>query len=131
MEKGLKTLRSHGRSANRKHKGGNQEDDYDDDMDDTDFHDSGLGPDLNPGDQIPKDLQNRYSITGQHDQQPPFSGAVSGAPSVYSGGFSSCGLSSAPSYGTGSVASSTSNTNTPGTLPGIASIFEGTPVTRY
>lgn len=46
MKIGLKTLRSQGRSVTRQHKGSNQEDSDDDDID-SGYHDSGLGPDMN------------------------------------------------------------------------------------
>jgi len=141
MEKGLKTLRSHGRSATRKQKGGNQGDD-DDNMNDADFDDSGLGPDLNPGDDNSKVAQNNYPGVGHHDHHHPFSDGVSRAHSMHSGAFSSGGHSSACSYRTASGSSSIMHTphpqhpqphlqSSPETLPGIAAILESTPVSRY
>ncbi len=135
MEKGLKNLRSHSRSANRKHRGNTLENDDDEDIENKEFIDSGLGPDLNPGDDVSRDHRNRYSGASQHDQQHPFSGGVSGPPSIYSGR-----ISSAPSCQTSSVASSISYRNTPqqhqqslpDTLPGFAETFHDiVPVSRY
>ena len=135
MEKGLKTLKNHGRTAIRKRNNSNPVDDDDDPMES--FEDSGLGRDVNPGDEsASKDHHRSYSRSGQHDQQLPYSfSGVSGAPSMYSG-ISPGAHSSAPSsYRTASRASSISYRNTPQqhqqslpeALPGIASIFQTDP----
>ena len=140
MEKGLKTLKNHGRTAIRKGNNSNPVDDDDEPMEN--FEDSGLGADVNPGDEsASKDPHSTHSRARHHDQQLPYSfGGVSGAPSMYSA-ISSGAHSSAPSsHRTASRASSISYQYTPQqhqqslpeALPGIASIFQNDPaVTRF
>lgn len=145
MDKGLKTLKSHGRTAKRKHRNSNPDDDDDDEMDNQ-FNDSGIGAEGKPGDETTsKHHQFPFSQGGQHDQHHSFPfGGPPATYSTYSGGISSGGHSSPPSHHTLSRTSSISYKNTPQqhqqslpeTLPGIASIFADpcdpcAPVTRY
>jgi len=105
-------------------------------MNDVDFTDSGLGPDLTPEYDDLKLASNSYSEVDHHD---PFSDEVFNAHSMHFEAFFSDEHSSACSYRTASGSSSMMHTShpqphlqsSPETLPSIAAILESTPVSRF